>query len=69
MKSLGITNEDSYVTDEQLIKFSLSGRYWRKNGSIMAQYISYLYISRKPTIHLGGKYYTIFSLSLVYPGN
>jgi hypothetical protein len=31
-----------------------------KNGSIIAQYISFLYISRWPTIQLGGKYYTIF---------
>jgi hypothetical protein len=28
---------------------------------IMVQYISYLQISRKPMIQLGGKYYTIFS--------
>jgi hypothetical protein len=40
-----------------------------KNGSMMVQYISYLEISRKPTIQLGGKYYTIFSLNLGYPGN
>jgi hypothetical protein len=31
-----------------------------KNGSIMAQYIRSLYISRRPTIQLGGKYYTVF---------
>jgi hypothetical protein len=31
-----------------------------KNGSILVQYISYLEISRKPTIQLGGKYYTVF---------
>jgi hypothetical protein len=39
-----------------------------KNGSIMAQYIGYLYISRKPTVQLGRKCYTIFSLSSEYPG-
>jgi hypothetical protein len=33
----------------------------------MVQYISYSKISRKPMIQLGGKYYTIFSLSLDYP--
>jgi hypothetical protein len=47
----------------------ISVRYWRKSGSIMVQYISYLYTSRKPTIQLGGKYYTIISLSSEYPGN
>jgi hypothetical protein len=31
---------------------------------IMAQYISYLYISRKLMIQLGGKHYTMFSLSV-----
>jgi hypothetical protein len=35
----------------------------------MVEYISYLLISRKPTIQLGGKYYIIFSLSLEYPRN
>jgi hypothetical protein len=29
--------------------------------------ISYLYISRKPTIHLGRKYYTIYLLCSYYP--
>jgi hypothetical protein len=41
-KLLGITNADFGVIDQQLIKFSVSGKYWRKNGSIMVQYISYL---------------------------
>jgi hypothetical protein len=30
------------VTGQQLIRFSISVRCWRKSGSIMAQYISYL---------------------------
>jgi hypothetical protein len=30
---IGITNVDFGVTDQQLIKFSTSGRYWRKNGA------------------------------------
>jgi hypothetical protein len=34
----------------------------------MAQYISYLWISRKLMIQLGEKHYTAFSLSLEYPG-
>jgi hypothetical protein len=33
---------DFGVTDQRQIKFSICGRYWRKNGSIMAQYISFL---------------------------
>jgi hypothetical protein len=69
MKLLGITNVDFGVIDVRLVKFSISGGYWRKNGSIMAQYISYLWISRKPMIQLGGKCYTVFSLSLEYPEN
>jgi hypothetical protein len=32
MKLLGITNVDSGVIDQQLIRFSVSGRYWTKNG-------------------------------------
>jgi hypothetical protein len=40
-------------------RIPISGRYWRKNGSIKVQYISYLQISRKPIIQLGGNYYTI----------
>jgi hypothetical protein len=35
-----------------------------KNGSILVQCINYLWISRKPMIWLGGKYDTLFSLSL-----
>jgi hypothetical protein len=69
MKLLGITNVDFSVIDQQLIKISISSRYWRKNGNIMAQYNSYLCIARKPKIQLGGRYYIIFSLSLEYPGN
>jgi hypothetical protein len=39
-----------------------------KSGSIIVQYISYLYISRKPMIQLGEKHYRIFSLSLEHLG-
>jgi hypothetical protein len=60
-----VFRRNSSTTDQ----FSISVRYWRKSGSKMAQYISYLYISRKPMIQLGGKHYTRFSLSLEYPGN
>jgi hypothetical protein len=68
IKLLGITIVDFDIID-QLVKFSVSGRYWRKNGSIMVQDIGYLQISGKPTLWLRGKYYTIFSLHLEYPGN
>jgi hypothetical protein len=66
---LEITNADFDVTGQQLIISSISVRYWRKSGSIMVQHISYLQNSRKPMIQLRRKYYTIFSLSLEYPGN
>jgi hypothetical protein len=69
MKLLGITNVDFDVIDQRMIKLSISDGYRRKNRSIMAQYIGCLQISRKPTIQLGGKYYTIFSMSLECPGN
>jgi hypothetical protein len=60
---------DFDVIGQQVIRSSISVGYWRKSRSIMVQYISYLYISRKLMIQLGGKYYTIFSLSLEYSGN
>jgi hypothetical protein len=42
MKLLGITNMDLDVIGQRLIRCSISVRYWRKSGSIMAQYINYL---------------------------
>jgi hypothetical protein len=69
MKLFGITDVDFNVIGQQLIRCSISVRCWRKSRSIMVQYINYLKISRKPMIQLGGKYYTIFSLNLEYPGN
>jgi hypothetical protein len=41
MKLLGITSVDFGVIDQRLIKFSVSNKYWRKNGNIMGQYIGY----------------------------
>jgi hypothetical protein len=35
-------NVDFGVIDQQLIKFAISGRYWRKIGCIMVQYFSFL---------------------------
>jgi hypothetical protein len=37
MKLLGITNVDFDVIDQQLIRSSVSIRYWRKSGSIMVK--------------------------------
>jgi hypothetical protein len=37
MKLLGTTNVDFGVIDQRLIRISVSGRYWRKNESIMVQ--------------------------------
>jgi hypothetical protein len=42
MQLLGNINVDFDVIDRGLIKFCISGRYWRKNGSIIVQYFSYL---------------------------
>jgi hypothetical protein len=59
---------DFDVIDQLLIRYFAFVRYWRKYGSTMGLYISYLQISVKPMIQLGGKYYTRFSLNLVYQG-
>jgi hypothetical protein len=41
MKLLGFTNVNFDVIEQRLIKFSVSGRYWRKNGSIIVQLFIY----------------------------
>jgi hypothetical protein len=68
MKLLGITSVDIGVTDQRLIEFSISGRYWRKweyNGTVHQLFIdlkkSYDPVSREVLYNL--------SLSLEYPGN
>jgi hypothetical protein len=35
IKLLGTTNVEFVVIDQRLITFSVSGRYWRKSGSVM----------------------------------
>jgi hypothetical protein len=55
------------ITDQLLIRFLHSPDSGKRNGSTLTQYISYSQILRKPMIQLGGKYFTIFSLSLGYP--
>jgi hypothetical protein len=42
MKLLGIISVGFDVTDQLLIKFFAFIIYWRKNGSTLRQYISYL---------------------------
>jgi hypothetical protein len=49
-KFTGDNNVDFDVIGQRLIKSSISVRHWRRSGSIMVQYISYLYISRKSLI-------------------
>jgi hypothetical protein len=66
MKLLEIISMDLNVINQLLISYSAFVRYWRKNRGAMEQYISYLQTSRKPMIQLEGKYYTTFSLNLVY---
>jgi hypothetical protein len=39
MKLLGIPNGDFVVTDQCLLKFSISGRYRRKNGTVRQPFI------------------------------
>jgi hypothetical protein len=38
----GVTNVDLDVSGQRLIRFSISVRFRKKGGSIIAQYISYL---------------------------
>jgi hypothetical protein len=46
MKLLGVTKVDSGVIDQRLIRFSICGRYWRKNGNIMGT-VNQLFIDFK----------------------
>jgi hypothetical protein len=48
MKLLGTISVDFDLTYQLLIIFSAFVRYWKRSGSTMGQYISYLHISRKP---------------------
>jgi len=41
-KLLGIMSVDFDVTDQLLIRYYAFIIYWRRNGSIMGQYVSYL---------------------------
>jgi hypothetical protein len=63
---IGIISADFDVRDQLLIRYPVLVRYRGKVGSVMGQYVSYLYTSRRPKTQLGEKYCTIFSLNLVY---
>jgi hypothetical protein len=53
------------MTDQIFHIRQILEKKWEYNGTVHQLFM----ISRKPMIQLGGKYYTIFSLSLEYPGN
>jgi hypothetical protein len=68
MKLLGITNVEFDVIDNDLSNFLYptdTAEKWEYNGTLHELFIDF----KKPMIQLGGKYYTIFSLSLEYPEN
>jgi len=66
MKLLGIINVDFDVIGQILYRYSIFVTHSRKIWSIMGQYISYLYTSRKSMTHSGEKYCTTFPLNLVH---
>jgi hypothetical protein len=47
-KLFGITSVNFDVIDQMLIRYSIFVRYWRESWRKMGQYISYLYIVRRP---------------------
>ena len=64
-KLLGIINVDFDATGQLLIIHTAFVKYLRKSGNTMKQGISYLSISRRIMIQLGGRSYGTFSVSLV----
>jgi hypothetical protein len=62
---VGIITADFNITDQLLTGYSAVLIYWRKNGSTMGQYISYLDL--KKACDSGEKYHTTFSLKSIYP--
>jgi hypothetical protein len=53
------------TTDQIFYIWQIPEKKWEYNGTVHQLFIDF----RKPMIPLAGKYYTIFSLSLEYPGN
>jgi hypothetical protein len=66
MKLLRIISVDSDVTDKVPITYSAFVTYWKRNGNMMGQYISYLQTSRKLMTQIE-KYCKTLSLNFVYP--
>jgi len=64
-KLLGIISMDFDAPGQLLVIYSEFNQHLRKNAE--KQCISYLLISRKLMIQLGGRFCIIFLLSLVYP--
>jgi hypothetical protein len=65
-KLFRIITVDFDVIHGLLIRYSALVRKGRKYGSAMEQYTVNLQMSREIMFHLGGKYFTTFSLNLVY---
>jgi hypothetical protein len=62
-KLLGIIRVEFDARGQLLIIYSAFLKYVRKTGNT----ISYLQNSRRPQIHLGGRYFIIISLSFDIP--
>jgi len=56
---------DFDVIVQLLIRYSAFIRYWRKKLRTMVQYMSYVYILRRPMTQSGEKYGIIFGFNLV----
>jgi hypothetical protein len=69
MKFFMITNVDSGVIGQRLFRYSISVRYWRKIGNTIGTVNQLFMDFKKAYFSLRGKYYTIISLSMEYPGN
>jgi hypothetical protein len=52
------------TTDQILCNWQILEKKWEYNGTVHQ-----LFIDFKQAYNSGGKYYTIFSMSLEYPGN
>jgi hypothetical protein len=52
------------MTAQDILYLADTGEKMEYNGTVHQ-----LFLGLKPTIYLGGKYYTVFSLCLEYPGN
>jgi hypothetical protein len=53
------------MSDQNFYIRKILEKKWEYNGTVRQLFIDF----KRATYQLGGKDYTIFSLSLVYPGN